>query len=219
MAVQLRKHSFGPVAAKAYNQLERMIVTLELAPGAVTTEGALIDSLGLGRTPVREAIQRLAWEGLVEVRPRAGVAIAPLNRADWVKIIDTRQSVEILLARSAARYAAGPVVAQFHEAALLMERAVVSGDPVNFLDADKLIDEVLAETADNPYAAKLAAPLQTHCRRFWYRYQAGPDLAHAAERHVRLIRAVIDRNEEDAGSEAEALMALMRRHAETVARL
>ncbi|WP_041545645.1 MULTISPECIES: GntR family transcriptional regulator [Chelativorans] len=219
MAVQLSRQSFGPVAAKAYAQLERMIITLELAPGTVTTEGALIENLGLGRTPVREAIQRLAWEGFVEVRPRAGVAIAPLNRPDWLKIIDARHSVEILLARSAARYATGPVVAQFHEAALRMERAVVSGDPVNFLEADKRVDEVLAETADNAYAAKVAGPLQTHCRRFWYRYQSGQDLALAAERHVRLIRAVIDRNEEDAGNEAEALMGLLRMHAESVARL
>ncbi|WP_028033713.1 GntR family transcriptional regulator [Chelativorans sp. J32] len=219
MPVQLKRQSPGPVAAKAYDQLERMIVTLELAPGSVTTEGALIDSLGLGRTPVREAIQRLAWEGLVEVRPRAGLAIAPLNRTDWVKIIDARYNVEVLLARSAARYATGPAVAHFHEAALRMERAVVSGDPVNFLEADKLVDEVLAETADNPYAAKLAAPLQTHCRRFWYRFQTGPDLAHAAERHVRLIRAIVDRNEDDAGGEAEALMSLLRKHAESVARL
>ncbi|WEX09736.1 GntR family transcriptional regulator [Chelativorans sp. AA-79] len=195
-----------------------MIVTLELAPGAITTEGALIDGLGLGRTPVREAIQRLAWEGLVEVRPRAGLAIAPLNRADWVKIIDARHGVEILLARAAARYASGPLVTQFHEAALRMEKAVLEGSPLHFLDADRLLDEVLGETADNPYAARLAGPLQTHSRRFWFRYQSENDLAHAAEQHVRLIRAILDRNEEDAGGEADALMRLLRKRAESVAR-
>ena len=55
-------------------------MALELAPGSVATEGTLILRLGLGRTPVREAIQRLAWEGLIEVRPRAGLAIAPAPR-------------------------------------------------------------------------------------------------------------------------------------------
>ncbi|RVB34886.1 GntR family transcriptional regulator, partial [Mesorhizobium sp. M7A.F.Ca.CA.001.07.2.1] len=67
-----------PAATRAYHVLEHMIVTLELAPASFVTEGALIDRLGLGRTPVREAIQRLAWEGLLDVRPRAGIAIAPL---------------------------------------------------------------------------------------------------------------------------------------------
>ena len=76
----LRAADSGPATARAYRTLERMIVTLELAPGSVATEATLIERVGLGRTPVREALQRLAWEGLVEVRPRAGVAVAPLAR-------------------------------------------------------------------------------------------------------------------------------------------
>ena len=93
-----------PAATRAYHALERMIVTLDLLPGSVVTEGALIDRLGFGRTPVREAIQRLAWEGLIEIRPRAGLAIAPLHPGDWVRVIDARRSLELLLARSAARF-------------------------------------------------------------------------------------------------------------------
>ena len=81
-------------AARAYRILERMIVTLELAPASVATEGALIERVGLGRTPVREAIQRLAWEGLLEVRPRAGMAIAPLHAGDWLRVLDARRGVE-----------------------------------------------------------------------------------------------------------------------------
>lgn len=198
--------------------LERMIVTLDLAPGAVTTEGALIDRLKLGRTPVREAIQRLSWEGLVEVRPRAGLAVAPLERGDWLKVIDARQGVEIVLARSAARFATGPLVVRFREAALAMESAVKTGEVLKFLDADKTLDEALCAAADNFFAARLAAPLQTHSRRFWFRYQAESGLARAAEQHVRLIRAILRRNEEEAGWEAETLMRLLRAYAEAVAR-
>ena len=88
-------------------------MTLELAPGSVATEGALIERLGLGRTPVREAIQRLAWEGLLEVRPRAGVAIAPLHAGDWLRVLDARRGVEIILARSAARFVTREAAEQF----------------------------------------------------------------------------------------------------------
>ena len=71
----------------------------DLAPGSIATEGTLIERVGLGRTPVREAIQRLAWEGLLEVRPRAGMAIAPLHAADWLRVLDARRGVEKVLAR------------------------------------------------------------------------------------------------------------------------
>jgi len=217
--LHVKTKSFEPVAAKAYRSLEKMIVTLELAPGAITTEGALVDSLGLGRTPIREAVLRLTWEGLVEVRPRTGLVVAPLNRGDWLKVIDARQGAEVLLARSAARYAAGPVRTLLHSIALGMEKAVIAGDALAFLDADTLFDEALAEAADNAFAARVAGPLQAHSRRFWFHYQEEADLPHLAEQHVRLIRAILDRDEWDAAREAETLMRLLRRRAEAIARL
>lgn len=207
-----------PAAARAYRALERMIVTLELAPGSVATEGVLIERLGLGRTPVREAIQRLAWEGLVEVRPRAGLAIAPLHPGDWLRVIDARRGVEIVLARSAARYVSREAAARFHDAALGMQKAVVSGDVIGFLEADKALDEALALAAENPFAARVAAPLQTHSRRFWFRYKAETGLAEAAEHHVALIRSILEGDQEAAAAEAGRLMALLGTHAEAAAR-
>jgi DNA-binding GntR family transcriptional regulator len=207
-----------PAAAKAYRALERMIVTLELAPGSIATEGTLILRLGLGRTPVREAIQRLAWEGLIEVRPRAGLAISPLHAQDWLRVIEARRGVEIVLARSAARFVTRQAAARFHDAALAMQKAVISADVVAFLEADKGLDEAMAEAADNPFAARLAAPLQTHSRRFWFRYRAETGLAEAAEHHVELIRAILDGDEDAAEREAGRLMALLRFHAEAAAR-
>jgi DNA-binding GntR family transcriptional regulator len=204
--------------ARAYRALERMIVTLELAPGSVSTEGALIERVGLGRTPVREAIQRLAWEGLVEVRPRAGLGVAPLHPADWLRVLDARRGLEVLLARSAARFVTKEVAAEFHEAALSMHNAVLASDVSAFLSADKALDDAMALAADNSFAARVAAPLQTHSRRFWFRYQRDTGLAEAAEHHVALIRMILDRDEEGAAIEAEGLMILLRRHAEAAAR-
>lgn len=203
---------------RAYRMLERMIVTLELAPASVTTEGALIERIGLGRTPVREAIQRLAWEGLLEVRARAGLAVAPLHAADWVKIIDARRGVESVLARAAARHATRETAQRFHDAALSMRKAVISGNVFAFLQADKALDEAMAEASDNPFAALVAAPLQTHSRRFWYRYQADSGLAAAADRHMALIKAVLDGDGDAAAAESDRLMALLRAHAEDAAR-
>lgn len=206
-----------PATAKAYRALEQLIVTLDLAPGSVTTEGALIERLELGRTPVREAIQRLAWEGLLEIRPRAGLAIAPLQATDWLRVIDARRGVETILARSAARLVTREAASLFHEAALAMQEAVVSGNAMAFLAADKTLDEAMAQAADNPFAARLAAPLQIHSRRFWFAYQAASGLAEAAAHHLGLIGAILDRDEDAAARESERLMALLRLHAEAAA--
>ena len=207
-----------PAAVRAYHALERMIVTLDLLPGSVVTEGALIDRLGLGRTPVREAIQRLAWEGLIEIRPRAGLAIAPLHPGDWVRVIDARRSLELLLARSAARFVTRNAADLFHASALAMRQAVMAADVPAFLQADKALDEALAFAADNPFAARVAAPLQSHSRRFWYRYNAETGLAESAEHHVALIRSILEGDEEGAAAEADRLMILLRAHAEAAAR-
>ena len=201
-------------SARAYRALERTIVTLELAPGSITTEGYLIERLSFGRTPVREAIQRLAWEGLIEIRPRAGLAIAPLHAGDWLRVLDVRLGVEVVLARSAARFATLEAGGRFQEAAQAMHRAVIGGDVIAFLEADKALDDAMALAADNAFAARLAAPLQTHSRRFWFRYQRDTGLAEFAARHVELIQRILDRDEVGAAMEAERLMTLLRGHAQ-----
>ena len=89
-----------------------------------------------------------------------------------------------------------------------MQKAVIAGNVIAFLEADKALDEAIAATADNPFAARVAAPLQTHSRRFWFRYQSDTGLAAAAERHVALIRAILDGDADGAGDEAGQLIAL-----------
>lgn len=202
---------------RAYHELERLIVTLELAPGSIATEGSLIELLSLGRTPVREAIQRLAWEGLVEIRPRAGLAIASLHAGDWLRVIDARRGVETLLARSAARFVTRDAVDHFHDAALAVQKAVIANDVQAFLAADKALDAALAVAADNQFASRLAAPLQAHGRRFWFRYRRETDLAALAEYRVALIRSVLDNDEDAAAADADRLMTMLRIHAEATA--
>lgn len=204
------------VAAQAYKTLERLLVTLELEPGSFVTEGALIERIGLGRTPVREAIQRLSWEGFIEVKPRLGMRIAPIDPADWPRVLEARRGVELLLAQSAARRMDDLAAARFQEAAIAMHDAVLGKDLLGFLEADKSLDEALAATTDNEFAARLAAPLQTHSRRFWYRYRTPNGLAESAAGHVAMIQAMLARDEEAAGQEASHLIDLLMRHAVSV---
>lgn len=195
------------LAGQAYLMLERDIVTLRLAPGQLLTEAALIERLHMGRTPVREALQRLAWEGLMEIRPRAGVAVAALDPADFAKVLDARRGVELVLARGAARYASSADDEAFAFVGSQMREAEKSADVDLFLDADKAFDTVLAGAAANPYAARLAAPLQTHSRRFWFRLKRPDSLRLAVERHTALIEAIMARDEAKSVEAADALIA------------
>ncbi len=194
------------LATQAYLLLEREIVTLRLAPGQMLTESTLIDRLGVGRTPVREAIQRLAWEGLVDIRPRSGIRVADLDPAEFSKVLEARRGVEQVLARSAARYASSADDEAFAFVGDQMRRAAETNDVDLFLDADKAFDTILASAGANSYAARLAAPLQTHSRRFWFRLQRPDSLSKAAERHVALIDAIIARDEVKAADAADRLI-------------
>ncbi|MBW8284394.1 MAG: GntR family transcriptional regulator, partial [Rhizobium sp.] len=80
----------GSQSHLAYLALERLIVTLKLKPGALVNERQLIEFSGFGRTPVREAIQKLEWQGLVVVRPRVGLQIAEIQPDDHQSIMAVR---------------------------------------------------------------------------------------------------------------------------------
>ena len=198
------------LAEQAYRLLERLIVMLELEPGAVLTERSLTEVTGMGRTPMREAIQRLAWEGLVEVRPRSGIAITPIDPKDYAKVLDAREGVERVLARDAARFGSARDYERLQVAAEAMLQAIPGEDVPSFLDADKAFDNVLGNAANNPYAARLAAPLQTHSRRFWFRLRPSTDIAASANAHAELIEAILSRDPAKAADTAGALMDYLR---------
>ena len=79
---------------RAYRRLEEMIVTLQLAPGAVVSESALSKRLGIGRTPIREALQRLARERLVVVLPRRGIMVSEINVSTQLRLLEARRELE-----------------------------------------------------------------------------------------------------------------------------
>ncbi|UXN07664.1 MULTISPECIES: GntR family transcriptional regulator [unclassified Bartonella] len=191
----------------AYKSLERMIVTLVLEPGMVVNERSLIEATGMGRTPVREAIQRLAWEGFFEIRPRSGIAVTALEPQDFARVIDAREGLEVLLARDAARYAGAPDFERMKLASKQLKESVEINDAFLFLDADKIFDENLGRSAGNVFAARVVAPLQTHSRRFWYRLHRGQDaIRRSAAAHIELIDSIMSGDSDVAGNKARELM-------------
>src|SRR3982750_116043 len=110
----------GGVAAeslteKAYRLVEEQIVTLQIAPGTVVSEASLSKHLGIGRTPIREALQRLARERLVKILPQRGVVVSEINLTVQLRAIELRREVERLLARAAARRASARQRSRFRQ--------------------------------------------------------------------------------------------------------
>ena len=82
----------------AYREIEERIVTLQLSPGEVLSESMLVDALGIGRTPIREALQQLAREGLVIIMPRRGVIVSELDVRRQLELLKVRRELERLIA-------------------------------------------------------------------------------------------------------------------------
>lgn len=201
------------LAESAYRRLEEDIVTLRLQPGEALTEARLTKELDMGRTPIREAIQRLSWEGLVTIRPRLGIVISELNPGDYTRVMDARHPLEVLLTTSAARLASREERQKLHDCAAAMRDAASANDTIGFLRLDKIFDEIVAVAACNPFAAKAVAPLQTLSRRFWYRYWGESNLIAAATGHLELMQAIEGGDETVARTMADDLMRYMRRQA------
>jgi DNA-binding GntR family transcriptional regulator len=94
-----------------------MITTLKLAPGTVLSEQTLVKELGIGRTPVREALQRLGRDGLLVVLPRRGILVSEINLRSQLRLLETRRVLENLVARLAAEKATDKEIKAFADIA------------------------------------------------------------------------------------------------------
>lgn len=194
------------LADQAYAAVEEALVTLRLAPGSVLSEAVLAESIGIGRTPLREALQRLATARLIQVLPRRGMIVADINLVDFLALLDARRVLDRLVVGGAARRATSAQRSDIRSAAEAMERASASGDVEAFLRADRIADLALEAAAGNPYAARAAAPLHTHCRRFWVRYREDGDVGRSAQLHGLMLEAVVQGDEAAATRASDALV-------------
>jgi DNA-binding GntR family transcriptional regulator len=186
----------GSLAEQAYWRLEEQLVTLKLTPGEIIGERDLIESAGIGRTPVREAIQRLSGEGLLQVLPRKGLMVTPLRRSDLMQIIETRRVLERLLVVKAAERATPD---QRQALRILASHLDAAGDELEvFFRLDHRLDELLEAACNNRYLVKALAAMHSQCRRLWYLHRQQLNLPRSAQLHAGLARAVAD--EDGAGA-------------------
>ena len=192
---------------QAYRLLEEMIVTMELVPGQLLSEAKLAQQLGLGRTPVREALQRLATEYLVEVMPRRGIRVSEIDIRQQLRLLEARRVIEQLNAGRAAKRANVEAKHRFRQIAEAMTASAQTDDYVSFLRLDQEFNELLAEAADNQFTSNMLKQLHGLSRRFWPSYhQRVDDLKLVAELHAAIASAIADGNELAATAACQAHM-------------
>jgi DNA-binding GntR family transcriptional regulator len=176
---------------RAYRELEEEIVTLRIAPGSIVSEALLSRRLALGRTPVREALQRLNREGLVTILPRRGVVVSDIDVAGQLRLLDVRRELERLMVKSAARRSDPAQRRQFTMLAAGMERAARKSDDLAFMRLDRAYNLLLLDAAQNEFAASAMGLLNGLSRRFWYaHYQQSADLPLTARLHADIATAI-----------------------------
>ncbi|MBV8503985.1 MAG: GntR family transcriptional regulator [Paucibacter sp.] len=188
----------------AYDAIEAMISTLQLAPGTLVVEGEIAESTGLGRTPVREALLRMISIGLIDQQPRRGLLVSNINLADYLDLLQTRRALEALLACAATRRATSAQRREILRCAETMVAAAAHEHLDDYMKADQELDNVVHAASQNRSAVKAVVPLVVQCRRFWYAYQHEGDIQEGARAHMALAHAIAG------GDEAAAVVAANR---------
>ncbi len=195
------------LADQAHQKLEELIVTLELAPGSVWSEVSLADKLNTGRTPVREAAQRLAASHLLQIVPRHGIMITVPSIHDQLLVLETRRELERLIAQRAARRALPEERERMRETVEQLEASGQSQDVVAYLRSVYKANQLMAELARNRFASEAIAPLHALSRRFYYMHHKYlNDLPLASQYHARVARAIVDGDEQEAGIASDVMM-------------
>jgi DNA-binding GntR family transcriptional regulator len=193
------------LADRAYHAIREMIVSLELRPGAVIDERALMQRLGIGRTPTREALRRLAQERLVEVYPRRGMFVTSVEIRDLASLAEVRS----LLESHAARLAAERATDADREALVALIDELDRGsdlDARGLMALDERIHRQVYACTHNPF---LESTLEEHyvlALRIWYlALDRALELEQAVLGHRELLEAIRD-------GDADCAEETMRRH-------
>lgn len=205
------------LAEKAYRLLVRKIIRLELAPGTVLAEKALVEELGIGRTPVREALQRLAIEGLASHLPKRGMLVAEVSLASVQQIYEFRSLIEGFTARLAASRAVEAEVAALGALHDALVAATIEDDIDGYEALDRRFHKTLARASRNAYLEETVPRIfNLHLRLWFFISQRAGGWHGIAHDHEEMTRGVVDAVARRQPDEAELAMKtyIARRHQE-----
>jgi len=181
-----------------------MIVTLQLAPGAVVRDDLLQQQLGLGRTPIREALQRLVRDQFVTIIPRRGMYVSNIDVSELSTLYETRAILEPYVMRLAC---ARGRAADWAAMAAALERAEATSTPTQLLEIDRECREIVWAAAGNRFLTDTLDMLYAQSDRLWHLYLADVSaLDHVIDEHRAIHAALVDGDGDRAAALIESHM-------------
>lgn len=181
------------LAETAYDAIEQMIISRRLAPGAMVSEGELGAELGLGRTPVREALARLKTIGFVEVHPRRGVLVTQVDIIKHLELLEVRRPLDETVARCAIARATEADVARLLDCVGGLRSTAEARDREAYFRHKRALHEGLVGAAHNPTLTGTMAALHAQSRRFWYTYEPTASFPDCAAIHAAIVSGIAAR--------------------------
>lgn len=178
---------------RIYSWLESKIVTLELPPGALLSELVIGREFGVSRTPVGEALQRLAREGLVTILPRRGIVVTEISVSEQLRLLEFRREIAKFIARTGAKRANAQEREALRRVAKAFVRAADKEDDDALLAADKEFHDLFAVCAHNSFAVGAMGPLDSLSRRFYYAHKLDVgNIGQSARLHADIAIAIAE---------------------------
>ena len=207
-AIHILSRESSSLSEAAYSRIRSMIITLELEPGSLISESALMSTLKMGRTPIREALRSLANEKLVEVYPRRGMFVSRVDVANLSQLSETRAVLEIKAAELAATRSTA--ADQEITKALIKEIKAIKGDldMPTLIGLDQRIHHHIYQCTHNEFLASALDNYYAHALRIWFlALDRVEHLADAIIEHRVLLEAI-------ASNDSKAASKAMKEHVE-----
>lgn len=193
------------MAEEAYRTLKWKILSLELEPGSFLNELELTAATGLGRTPVHQALHRLQFDGLVEIRPRKGVLVRKWSAQQIGHLIEARKPVEAAIVRLAAERATDREIEAAGRLLATGRRLIRKSDRDGLLQLDQAFHRSLALASRNPVLGEVLESLHQRSTLLWFIPIADrPEYEAVQSQHEAILAAVRAR---DAAAAAAAMQA------------
>ena len=207
-AIHILSRQSNSLSEQAYSRIRSMIITLDLEPGSLISESALMNTLKMGRTPIREALRSLANEKLIEVYPRRGMFVSRVDVANLSQLSETRAVLEIKAAELAAQRstAADQVITKN----LIEEINAIKGDldMPTLIGLDQRIHHHIYQCTHNEFLAAALDNYYAHALRIWFMaLDRVEHLADAIIEHRALLEAI-------ASNDPKAATKAMKEHVE-----
>ncbi|MDZ4393040.1 GntR family transcriptional regulator [Cypionkella sp.] len=189
---------------QAIDQLQRMIEHGDLKPGSMVSESQLVEITGLGRTPIREAIQRLATSRMIRVHPSKGLEIPAISVEDQLSALEVRRPMEVLAVELACARADAAQRASMKNLAGLLDGPFPLRD---YTETVRKTHAMIIDASQNPYLSAAMLPLQALSRRFWITYirdEVG-EIRRGGALHRQMLLAVAEGDAHGARSASFAL--------------